>query len=268
MRIRRPLAALVSGSLLALTLAGCGDDPADTSADSSPTPSTSSTPSETPSESDGPTEGMDADAQAFLDRLKSGLGDEGSMHVEMVMTGPAEMKAQGDSTYGADGNEMHLTMQMASMPGGDLEMVLVDDKAYMSMPGVNEPGQFFEIDKSNPAFGSLDDGLSPADSFAAFDAGLKTVEEVGNETIGGEPTTHYKLQVDAAKALEASGQATVAGLPDTLEYDVWLDSEDHMRRLTYELVGTKLTMDMTDWGKDVQIAAPAPADIVDPPPGM
>jgi hypothetical protein len=272
MGTRRSLATLVLGSLLVLTVAGCGEDPEETSAETTSTPSSSSSaPSEATETTEPAEDGSEprsGDAQAFLDRLRSGMGEEGSMHVEMTMTGPAEMKAQGDSSYGADGSEMHLTMQLANMPGGDLEMVLVDGKAYMSMPGVNKPGEFFEIDKSNPAFGSLDDGLSPADSFAAFDAGLQSVEDLGQDPIDGEPMTHFRLQVDAEKALEATGQAMVPGLPETLVYDVWLDADDHMRRLTYELVGTELTMDMTDWGKDVDIVAPSPDDLVDPPPGM
>ncbi len=274
MGTRRFLAAAASSSLILLTLAACGDDPEETSAEASPTPSSSTTTDETdePSESAEPTDDADetgdGDAQAFLDRLKAGMGDEGSMHVEMAMTGPAEMKARGDSSYGGDGSEMHLTMEMAAMPGGALEMVLVDGRAYMSMPGVTEPGQFFEIDESNPAFGSLDDGLSPADTFAAFDAGLNTVEELGEEQIDGESTTHYRLHVDAEEALKATGQATVPGLPDELVYEVWLDSEDHMRRLTYDLVGTELTMDMTKWGEPVDIQAPTKDQLVDPPAGM
>jgi LppX_LprAFG lipoprotein len=266
----RLLASTVTGSVLALTLVGCGGDADSTTADEEPTASSSS---DTPSESTSPepTESSDDEgtsAAAFLERLKAGMGDEGSMHVEMKMSGPAKMTAQGDSSYGPDGNEMQLSMTMSNLPGGGLEMVLADGKAYMSMPGVTEPGKFFEIDESNPAFGSLDDGLSPADSFAAFDAGLQEVEEIGQEDIDGESVTHYRLTVDAAKALKATGQASVPGVPETLEYDVWLDSEDHMRRLTYELVGTELTMDMTDWGEPVTIEAPSADDLVAPPPGM
>jgi hypothetical protein len=273
MSVRRPLASLLTASALVLSVSGCGGDAEETSAESSPSPSTSSSAAEEPTDepSEEPTDetdGLSEDAQAFLDRLKAGMGEEGSMHVEMEMTGPAEMSAQGDSAYGPDGSEMHLTMQMAAMPGGDLEMVLVDGKAYMSMPGVNQPGEFFEIDESNPSFGSLDDGLSPTDSFAAFEAGLQSVEDLGDDTIDGDQTRHYRLEVGAEEALDATGQAMVPGLPETLVYDVWLDSEDRMRRLTYELVGTELTMDMTDWGKPVEIEPPAPGDIVDPPPGI
>ena len=34
------------------------------------------------------------------------MGDEGSVHVEMTMTGPVGSKASGDTTYGPDGSEI------------------------------------------------------------------------------------------------------------------------------------------------------------------
>jgi hypothetical protein len=265
MRTRIATTAL-SASLLVLGLAGCGEDP-EPATDESPSSGSSESASESPSESSSGESG-DADSAAFLQRLEDGMGEEGSVHVEMKMTGPVQSTASGDTTYGPDGSEMHLTVQMSNLPGGAMEMVLVEGKAYMSMPGATQPGQFFEVDKSNPAFSGLDDGLSPADAFKAFDAGLQSVEEVGDEEIGGEDTTHYRLEVDAEKALGATGQGSVPGLPETLAYDVWLDSEDRMRRLTYELTGTELTMDMTDWGEPVTIEAPDKSDIVKAPPMM
>ena len=284
MRISRTsLAALASGALLVLSLSGCGDDDAELVADQSPAASSSTPDTSGPTEStsaagkadkadkaDKPsTKSADNPAtDAFLERLKAGMGEQGSVHVAMGMTGPVGMTAQGDSTYGPDGSEIHLTMQMASLPGGSLEMVLVDGKAYLSMPGVTKPGQFFPIDPSNSAFGSLDDGLSPADSFAAFDAGLKKVDGLGDAEIGGEPTTHYRLHVDTAKAFKATGRTLVPGLPDEMVYEVWLDSADRMRRLTYELAGTELTIDMTKWGEGVDIQAPSKESLVDPPSGM
>ncbi len=259
---------------LVLVLGACGgDDEPDAAQSPSTSPSTTTEAAESPSDESG-TEGSETgsetgseeDAAAFLERLKAGMGEEGSLHVEMTMAGPIEMDASGDTTYGPDGSEMHLEMTMSNLPGGAMEMVLVDGTAYMSMPGVTAPGTFFEVDQSNPMFGQLDDGLSPADSFAAFDAGLQEVEDLGADEIDGDEVTHYRLEVDAAEALKATGQGTVPGLPETLSYDVWLDEDDRMRRLTYELTGTELTMDMTDWGKPVTIEAPE--KVVEAPPMM
>ena len=262
----RTVATLACTSLLGLTLAGCGGDTQAASGDRSPSPSASSGQAD-PTTGASPAASSATNA-AFLDRLKSGMGQTGSVHVAMKMTGPASMTAQGDTTYGPDGNQMQLRMQMSGMATGAIEMVVVDGKAYMSMPGVTEPGQFFKVDPSNPAMASLDDGLSPADSLAAFQAGLKSVDALGPDQIDGEDVSHYRLHLDAKAALTAAGQTTVPGLPDTLVYDVWLDKDDHMRRLTYSLAGTQMTMDMTRWGQPVDISAPDPKDVVDAPPGL
>lgn len=260
-------ASVLSGSVLLLGLTGCSDDAEPTAAEGSPSASAGSSEAAEPSpaESAAADGGGDAASEAFLERLKAGMGDTGSVHVEMLMTGPVKTSAEGDTTYGPGGSEMQLTMQMADLPGG-MEMVLVDDRAYLSVPGVTEQGKFFEIDPGNPMFAGLEDGLSPADSFAAFEAGLQKVEKVGPEPVDGEPATRYRLEVDAERALAATGQPEVPGLPETLTYDVWLDSEDRMRRLVYALAGTKLTMDMSDWGEPVTIEAPDPTDIVEAPP--
>lgn len=265
---RRAVATLACTSLLGLGLAGCAGGTQAAAGDGSPSPSATSPTSgatSSPSGSAGPISAANA---AFLDRLKAGMGQTGSVHVAMKMTGPASMTAQGDTTYGPDGNDMQLRMQMSGIATGAIQMVVVDGKAYMSMPGVTEPGQFFKVDQSNPAMAGLDDGLSPADSLAAFQAGLQSVDDLGPDEIGGETLSHYRLHLDAKAALSAAGQATVPGLPDTLVYDVWLDKADHMRRLTYSLGGTQMTMDMTGWGQQVDIVAPDPKDVVDAPPGL
>lgn len=245
-------------SLLVLAAGGCGAD----------APSTAQEPATSSSSGAAAGGELDAASKAFLQRLEDGMGEEGSVHVAMRMSGPATMTAEGDSRYGPDGNDMRLSMEMSGLSSGSIDVVLVDGTAYMSMPGSTEAGKFFEIDESNPAMANLDDGLSPADSFAAFEAGLEGVEDLGDEDVDGEPTTHYRLHVDAAAALEAGGQTAVPGVPETLVYDVWIDRDDHMRRMTYELAGTEFTVDMTAWGEDVDIVAPDPEDVVDAPPGM
>lgn len=251
---RRALASLVSLAVLALTASGCGGD--EPKADK-PTP---------------------VSVESFLDRLKSGMGEEGSVHVEMSMTGPAETSAEGDTTYGPDGSEMRMSMEMPQMGGGEIEMVVADGAAYMSMPGFTKPGEFFKVSGDDPALEGLTGGaggMSPADSFAGFDAGLQEVEELGEEELDGTTYEHFGLRVDAAKAMAAMqpgqqpGQPGMQpGLPETLQYDVWLDSDDRMRRIVYELQGVRLTMDMTDWGQDVEITAPDKEDLVEAPPGM
>jgi hypothetical protein len=184
----------------------------------------------------------------------------------MRMSGPQEIQAEGDTAYGPDGSDLRMTMLMPGMGEQEMTMIVSDERVFISMPGMTPAGKFFEIKKDDPLysqFGST--GMSPADSFAGFEAGLQKVEPVGQEKIGGEQTEHVKLHVDAAKAMESMDMGQVPGLPETLVYDVWLDGQDRMRRINYELAGTKVVMDMTQWGSEVRIDVPPKSEIVKAP---
>ncbi len=67
------------------------------------------------------------------------------------------------------------------------------------------------------------------------------VVEVGNETIDGVDTVHYEVTVDLAAAIAASPQAGSklgeAGveLPDTVTYDVWVTSDNQLRRASFDV---------------------------------
>ena len=268
--MRTSVASTIGSTLLLLALTACGSA-GDTSAEES-TPSESSSPSSSEGTSPTPTdEGGDVANVAFLDQLRAGIGESGSVHVAMKLTGPVSMTAEGDTVYGTDGSEMQMNLEMEGMgQAGVIDMLLVDDTFYMSMDGVTPPGKYFEVPRDSPMMNGLQGGgsLSPADSLKAFEAGLEEVEEIGQDEFGGEPVTGYRVTVDAEKALEAMGTPETPGMPDSLDYEVWLDDQDRMRRMTIELAGTTVTADMTNWGEDVSIEAPEPSDIVDAPPMM
>jgi hypothetical protein len=62
-------------------------------------------------------------------------------------------------------------------------------------------------------------------------------------------------------------QAGQTELPDEMTYDLYLDDENLMRRVSIDLTGQKLVVNATDWGKDVDIDAPPAADVVELPSG-
>lgn len=272
-RTQTKTAALAAGALLTLSLTACGGDEEPTAAEPTPTESSSPTDEASPSPSESPSESPTADAPAagddvtaFLDRLKAGFGDEGSVHVSMRMTGPQTIEAEGDTAYGPDGSDLRMTMLMPGMGEQALTMIVSDQRIFASIPGMTPEGKFFEIAKDDPLYSQFGNtGMSPADSFAGFEAGLERVEPVGQERLGGEQTEHVKLHVNAARAMEAMEMGQVPGLPETLVYDVWLDGQDRMRRIRYALAGTKVVMDMTQWGSEVRIDPPPASEIVEPP---
>jgi len=71
----------------------------------------------------------------------------------------------------------------------------------------------------------------------------RSVTTVGKETVRGERTTHYKVQIDLTKLQAEAGRTAASGQPnpysllrkllgrDTLPMDVWVDSQQRISRL-------------------------------------
>jgi hypothetical protein len=278
LRSRRAVTAAALVTALALALTGISwAGIAALSGDSDRTPAAGAPGGEAPASEPGsagsasPSAGPDRASRAFLDRLASGMGEEGTVHVRMTMRGPATSFAEGDTRYGPDGNEMRLAMATPEAGEAPMELLVVADRAYLSMPGVTEKGRFFEVPQDSDLVAGLTGGpggILPSDSFAAFEAGLTRVDQRGRERLGGTPTERYRLHVDTERALAAQGVPVDPGLPETLVYDVWLDRQDRMRRLEYGVAGAQMTMELSDWGRPVTIEAPAEGDLVEPPPGL
>ncbi|MEU6255195.1 LppX_LprAFG lipoprotein [Streptomyces sp. NPDC047043] len=116
-------------------------------------------------------------------------------------------------------------------------------------------------------------GHNPARD-AAFLAAADDVRRTGTEKVDGVTTTHY------------TGTATVAGLRSALEgqekkgllqydklgvdeltLDVWIDGEDHVKRLRTQGFGRHGQLDLTvtflDFGRPVTVRAPSAEDTVD-----
>ena len=267
-------AALVAAAVLPISLTACGGDEEPTAAEPTPTESSSPTeePSASPTETESPTatteqpEAADPEVAAFLDRLRAGFGDKGSVHVSMRMTGPQTMEGEGDTVYGPDGSDLRMTVLMPDMGEQAMTMIVTERRAFISMPGLTPQGKFFEIGKDDPLYSQFSGtGMSPAESFAGFEAGLERVEPLGKQRILGEQTEHVRLHVDAARAMEAMGTPVVPGLPEKVTYDLWIDGQDRMRRLRYALAGTSVVMDMTQWGSEVRIDPPPKGQIVEAP---
>ncbi len=268
-----PLAVLAS-----LSLTACQDDsePASapladpstsaTSPADEPASESSSEPSSEPSATT-----LDAAAEDFLDRMRRGMGKRGTAHLEMTVSGKAATTSSGDMRYGDGGSEIRLSSQLARLGARPMEIVVLRDAAYLSIPGLTQPGKFFRIGRDDPRFRSLAGAsisMSPDQSVKAFRAGLISVREVGRETVQGEPTTRYAVKADSVRALQAQGGDVVPGMPETITYDVWLDRKDRMRRMGLSIQGVRLRIEISRWGEPVDIAAPPRSALVDPPPGM
>jgi hypothetical protein len=160
--------------------------------------------------------------------------------------------------------------------GGTLEQRIVDGQMYLTVP--TQPG-FFQIALADLVGTQLESAADPAGALDALEGLSGAVEEVGSEQVRGEPTTHYRGTLDPAVALEKMGGALLdAAGPaladvEALPFEVWIDDDGRLRRFTVtaELpaspqtggvpVTSTTTLELYDFGADVQVEAP-PADEV------
>jgi hypothetical protein len=118
--------------------------------------------------------------------------------------------------------------------------------------------------------------LQPSDLLGMLEADGAKVHKLGPGTIDGVATTHYRVKIDMAKALQAKGLTSptlkgIAGRTKTAIEDVWIGKDGLVRRvrLAYGLETPSgnphaaMTMDLYDYGAHVSIAAPPSSEVFD-----
>ena len=157
------------------------------------------------------------------------------------------------------------------MGEGTIDLRLIDQVLYMSMPMIDPSGKFFKIDLNDPdnpmadSLGDLDT-FDPKSTLETFGKGVNSVKVIGNETIDGDETTHYVVTSDSKYLTESlGGSKSGVDLPKEFTYDIWLDGDGRMRKLISDMgKQNSVEMQMTNWGESVDIDGPAgrpdPAD--------
>ena len=138
--------------------------------------------------------------------------------------------------------DMTLNLPATTGIGGSIEERLIDKVLYLKLPAAASAAtggkSWVKIDtstlKSGSSLGSLNQ--NPADILGSLRSVSSSITTVGTEDIRGVKTTHYRANIDLAKAAAASGskasldQATIdeykKALGSTsLPADVYLDSK-------------------------------------------
>lgn len=215
-----------------------------------------------------------------------GGDDEPAPYTPLTQAGFA--KAITDAMAGHSTYHMHMEEGTESMDvdvslrkGGAMDMsgTMKDDDGPASI--VLSKGQIYVKDsgakrwkKFPPAFsaallGSLSEG-NPRDVARDFGKGMKTFTYVGEEEIDGVRVHRYDITMKpafvrkklAAKAAQA-GQELPAGFKvPKFTYEIVVDDQNLMRRLSVTTAGTTVGIDMSKWGEPVSVKAP-PASKVD-----
>jgi hypothetical protein len=155
---------------------------------------------------------------------------------------------------------------------GSLASQLPGDKQWI-MLDVSELGKSAGVDLGKLMSGSQ---LQPSDLLGMLRGEGAKVRKVGPATIDGTATTHYRVTVDLAKALEAKGLTSpllgsVAAEMPKLPEDVWIGKDGLVRRIDFsygfaqagQRIRMHMTMSISDYGAHVTIAAPPSSQVFD-----
>jgi hypothetical protein len=227
------------------------------------------------------------------------------VHLRMVVSGKAQ-KVRMRGTGAFDGDSAELSFKLGSMPGrmglpsGAASMAQLahttmkevaleqngDYVIYLRIPLLSSelPGgkawvklDLSELGKSEGIdLGQLTSGgqLQPNDLLGMLEGEGARVQTVGPATIDGVATTHYRVTIDLAKALESSGLTSpmlkdLAGRVKTASENVWIGKDGLVRRVQFaygvprKAMRIAMTMDLYDYGAQISVAAPPSSAVFD-----
>lgn len=223
-----------------------------------------------------PDAGEEVDTTEFIDWMMAGLERSTTAHMTMTTdTGMGDIEAEGQVDYTATPVEMAMTMNIGMLGDEPMDLRTVDGKMYLNM-GAMSNSKFFEFDLSDPSslppgMEQLGDQMDPLATFRDLEPALEEVVFVGTEDVDGDDLHHFTLTMDTTKLPAMKDVPSGAGMPETVDYDLWFDDDFRMRQMDMVLdMGMKLTVNakIFDWDEPVTIEAPSPDQISDAPMGQ
>lgn len=217
--------------------------------------------------------GQEVDKSALLDQTQQAMMDKKTyaMNMRMAMGGQTmKVSGVGDMTDPAN-LKVKMTMEMPGASGQGINMLLIGKTMYMQMPG-QAGGKYVKVPMSQLQQAGGQDFeklLNPAESLKMSKDAITKATYVGEEDVSGTKLKHFTLLMDMSKANAAAGvtPAPNATGPQTVPYDVWVDSDKLVRKMELSVQGTKMTSTLDKYGEPVKIDAP-PTDSVTTMPGL
>ncbi|GAA4876858.1 hypothetical protein GCM10025788_14810 [Serinicoccus chungangensis] len=276
------LGAVVSAGILGLGLTGCGGGSEGDAASPTEAATQESTPDgeeesaedtaaedtaeESESDSGGEAaEGEEIPVEEFLAMLQE-PGEETLSSYTLTMDMQADGQSiQADGAVDLSGDEAAMQMMMTMPEMGELEMITTDGQLYLAMPGVTPEGMYMQAGEDVLGQAAAMEDIDVSTQWEAWEEGAQQVLFLGDEDVDGTEMGHYQVTVDPQAIAEAGGEdaaaMTAAVGDEPVTYDVWLDDDNLMRQLSFELEGMTAEMMMDNWGEPQEIEAP-PADQV------
>jgi hypothetical protein len=226
------------------------------------------------SRSDTPPAASTATAGPAQQRVESAAGaweEFGTASVELsVATGGQSITARG--AVDADTGATRLTFEL---PGtGEVEVLTTRDSVYLKgLPGQPDDSWAQVSAEQAATLGLSLDQADPTETLLLL-RGAKDVREAGSETVHGSRAAKLTGTIDVERAASAAGAGPAEGLRgagvDEVPFTLYLDEQDRPLRLVQTLrfasggarSTSTITVDMDDWGRPVDVAAPDQADVV------
>lgn len=243
----------------------------------------------------GSGDGMQVVTGARAERLIAASADKAEAAKTARMAGTIKVQLRGKPTTVDMDGVMDFRSQalqfdldlgaMAGAAGAQMQMRMVDGVMYMGFDAKSSSARraiedltggkhWIKVDPAEMglgASGSLDDS-NPGATMDTL-RGIDDVERVGEESVRGVTTTHYRGTIDLSKAEEllpddARGSLDKLGGLFTSDWvaDVWVDADGQTRRMRINVDGSTVQMteefEFFDFGVPVDLSTPAPEDVV------
>jgi hypothetical protein len=194
-----------------------------------------------------------------------------SVHTERVETAHGvRTEITGDTLFDRDFYRGRLTL--ATVPQGTgtgastgrSELRLLSGHLYVHVPGLVPTGKFVsqDLDGMTSAVGALCaclfSRLEPTTTLQNMRQSLMKVDYLGREKRAAASLEHYRLEADTAKI---PGAVDASHPPTTRVYQIWLDSKQLMRQMTYTTIDKSVDVIYSDWGERVHVQRPATKQI-------
>lgn len=211
--------------------------------------------------SDDPSDGS-IDPDTFMPELISAMQEQGSVSIDMEVTGPDGLTAEGEMVFGDGEGESDAALR-AEASGEKFEIRIVDGRSFIAYDSLTS-GKFFELDTKNGSelekeFGGIAEQLDPSAAFEPFADAVESVEEIGEpEEVAGVTAQHLRVKVAADRVTSPELKALPDNqVPDQFTYDFWVDDQGLLRRAEFELGGVGLKGDYLDYGETDEIPVPS-----------
>ncbi|MFB9928738.1 hypothetical protein ACFORO_37040 [Amycolatopsis halotolerans] len=285
--------AVAAGAALALVLTGCGSSAENGTA----------APAGQAKDGGSGLASPFSDALKLADAAKQGTEKAKSAKMSMDMSmGGQSMKAEGSMRFDGENSAMTMTMNTpqgaTEMRYVDKTLYMKVPAEQAKQFGSDKPWLKISPDAKDPMSQSFSKAMSQSTQQSDPRQILDQVSKAGQiisadqVELNGEKVNHYKVELDVSKSIEtySKGQPAevqeqmkkmLAGKNIKIPAEIWIDKDQLPLQVTMDqsemmksigsstgssaaaAVGGKITVKYTDWGKPVDVAAPAADQVTD-----